>query len=162
RTLAELMRHEHAALALAQRCSALPGQTPLFTALLNYRHSAPPDVQADAGPGPLAGVEHLGGEERSNYPLGLAVDDLGEGVWLTAQVSGGLDPARICGMTHRALEALVVALEEDPARAVGQLDVLCPEERHRLLVEWNATEATYPDRACVHELFEAQAAARPE
>ena len=44
-TLAGLMRHEHASLALAQRCSALPAQVPLFTTLLNYRHS----VQGSVG-----------------------------------------------------------------------------------------------------------------
>ena len=36
--LADLMRHD-ASLALAQRCSAVPAPTPLFSALLNYRHS---------------------------------------------------------------------------------------------------------------------------
>ena len=34
--LAELMRHEHASLALAQRCSGVEAPAPLFTALLNF------------------------------------------------------------------------------------------------------------------------------
>ena len=37
--LAELMRHEHASLALAQQCSQVRAPAPLFSALLNYRHS---------------------------------------------------------------------------------------------------------------------------
>lgn len=38
--LTELLRHGHASLALAQRCSAVPAPAPLFSSLLNFRHSA--------------------------------------------------------------------------------------------------------------------------
>ncbi len=39
---------------------------------------------------------------------------------------------------------------------------LDPAERHRVLVEWNATEADYPQDKCVHELIEAQVELTPE
>ena len=68
--LADLLRHEHASLALAQRCSAVPAPAPLFSALLNYRHS-PGTAQAPSEETRQAwqGIRGLRGEERTNYPL---------------------------------------------------------------------------------------------
>ncbi|MCZ4093245.1 condensation domain-containing protein [Sinorhizobium psoraleae] len=87
--LSELLSHEHASLALAQRCSGVAAPAPLFGALLNYRHNTPAQTPAMSGVGPsdvLSGIEWLGGEERTNYPLTLAVEDFGEALGLTAQV----------------------------------------------------------------------------
>ncbi|KAB1082430.1 hypothetical protein F4V91_32935 [Neorhizobium galegae] len=73
--LSELLAHEHASLALAQRCSGVAAPAPLFSALLNYRHNTP----AMAGVGTsdvLSGMEWLGSEERTNYPLTLSVEIL--------------------------------------------------------------------------------------
>ena len=68
--LADLLRHEHASLALAQRCSAVPAPTPLFSALLNYRYSTAAGRRlADTGRRAWEGIEELGGEERTNYPV---------------------------------------------------------------------------------------------
>ncbi|MFD2346249.1 hypothetical protein ACFSSN_22545 [Sinorhizobium terangae] len=82
--LSELLSHEHASLALAQRCSGVAAPAPLFGALLNYRHNTPAaGSTTDEG---LSGIEWLGGEERTNYPLTLAVEDFGAALGLTAQV----------------------------------------------------------------------------
>ena len=116
--LAKLLRHEHAPLALAQRCSAVAAPTPLFGAALNYRHS--PGTAEAPGEGLRArkGIESLGIEERTTNPFALAVDDLGEGFVLTAQVRSPIDPERICAFMHTALEQLSSALESAPTTPV--------------------------------------------
>ncbi|WP_458391253.1 amino acid adenylation domain-containing protein [Sinorhizobium medicae] len=159
--LAELLSHEHASLALAQRCSDIAAPAPLFSALLNYRHNTP----AMAGEGTsdvLSGMEWLGGEERTNYPLTLSVDDFGQELGLTADAVEPISADRICGYMQRALEQLVDALEQAPDRPVRELDILPAEERSYLLEELNRTETDYPSDLCVHALFEAQVRRAPD
>jgi len=161
RRLADLLRHEHVPLSLAQRCSAVPAPAPLFSALLNYRHS-----QADASADHAAawqGIEVLSsGEERSNYPIVLSVDDLGEGFALTAQTLPPVAPERLCALMQTALDNLIMALETAPDTAMRQIGVLPEAERRQVLYDWNATQADYPHNRCIHELFEAQVAAQPD
>ena len=152
--LAGLLHHEHSPLALAQRCSRVPAPAPLFSAILNYRHGG--DVIVDEG------VELLFEEERTNYPLALSVDDLGEGFALVAQARSPLDPSRICSFMHTALESLVEALDWVPNTPARSINVLPAAERHQVVVEWNATEADYPHDKCIHELFELQVARTPD
>ncbi len=132
--LLALLRHEHASLSLAQRCSAIPAPAPLFSALLNYRHSP---VQGDTAPC-MEGVELLQSESRTNYPFVLSVDDRGEGFGLTAQVSAASDPDRICALMQRALESLVTALEETPEAPLSELDFLTPAEKQKLRIDFDA------------------------
>ena len=155
--LSQLLLHEHAPLALAQRCSALAAPIPLFSSMLNYRQDAA--VKAHAL---LEGMQWLDFEERSNYPLSLSVDQLGEGFALTVQVVAGIDPQRVCTYMHTALERVVDAWGNVPATPLRSLDVMPEAERHRLLVEWNDTSADYPRDQSIQQLFEVQAARAPE
>ncbi len=156
--LAELLLHEQASLALAQRCSSVLPPAPLFSALLNYRHDAETEPGSESAD--WEGIETLFAVERTNYPLTLSVDDLGEGFRLTAKVHESIDPMRICRFMHVALDRLVGALETAPSRPIRSVDVM-PEAEARQLVEgWNATEAAFPEE-CIHELFEAQAEKAP-
>ncbi|SMC30023.1 Condensation domain-containing protein, partial [Andreprevotia lacus DSM 23236] len=161
--LAELLRHEHAPLALAQRCSGVPAKSPLFTTILNYRHS-PESLAGAAGifDAALPGLALLGSQERTNMPICVDVDDLGDDFALTAQVVEGISPSRICDFLEHAIEALVAALADTPAVPLQQLDVLPAAEREQVVVGWNQTYQDLPLSSCVQELFEARVAAAPD
>jgi amino acid adenylation domain-containing protein len=157
--LAELLRHEHASLAQAQRCSRVEAPAPLFGALLNYRHQAP------SAPDPtraLSGVERLGGREATNYPIGMSVEDYGHGLGVTAQAVEGVSPSMLCALMRQALEGLAHALDHDPTLPLHQLDVVPEAVRRVLLEEWNDTAVPFAEDACVHDMFEAQAARTPD
>ncbi|WP_146188357.1 non-ribosomal peptide synthetase [Methylosinus sporium] len=160
--LTALLRHEHASLSLAQRCSGVEAPAPLFSALLNYRHNPASSDAARHASAIVEGVTTLHAEERTNYPFTLSVDDLGEGFHLAVQTRGAIDPAQVCVYMRTTLKELVEALETAPETPARELEVLPPAERQKLLVEWNATAADYSRDKCLHGLFEAQAARSPE
>ncbi|MBN8086364.1 hypothetical protein J0J19_23180, partial [Vibrio vulnificus] len=79
------------------------------------------------------GIEALGGEERTNYPLMLSVDDYGTDLGLTVQAVAGIDAARICGYMQAAHESLADAIEQAPRTPLHALDILPADERRQLL-----------------------------
>ncbi|SFY32218.1 non-ribosomal peptide synthetase, partial [Pseudomonas sp. NFACC36] len=158
--LTALLGHEHASLALAQRCSGVEAPTPLFSALLNYRHTAT-TVSAEAVSA-WNGIQMLSGEERTNYPLMLSVDDLGEAFSFTVMTPARIGAQRLCGYVQHTLESLVRMLEQTPQAPLHQLSVLPATEREQLLVGFNATQAEYPLEQTIHGLFEAQVQRTPE
>ncbi|MCF5757277.1 non-ribosomal peptide synthetase, partial [Pseudomonas syringae] len=159
--LSALLEHEHASLALAQRCSGVPGDLPLFSALLNYRHSGDEASSLEAN-AVWAGIHVLNAEERSNYPLAMNVDDLGEDFVLNAQTVVDIGAQRVCNYMQEALESLVKALEDAPSSALNTLPILPQEELQKLLVDFNATALDYPLEQTIHGLFEAQVERTPQ
>src|SRR5262249_27012064 len=73
---------------------------------------------------------------------------------LSAEVSvrGGL-PAEAIGRSTSA-QANGTAASSMPARATAR--GLSAKERHQVLVEWNATEQTYPRQQTIHDLIQEQ------
>ncbi|MFI6673083.1 amino acid adenylation domain-containing protein, partial [Streptomyces sp. NPDC050481] len=160
--LAELLAHEHAPLALAQQASGIPGTSPLFTSLFNYRHN---QIAAPAGGQRksvgLDGVTALLTRERTNYPLVVAVDDLGTGFRLTVDSAAPVDPQAVCALLRNATRNLVTALDTGPGLPLAAVEVLGADERDRVLNEGNDT-AIETSAATVPELFEAQVVRTPE
>ena len=159
RQLAALLAHEHAPLTLAQKASQVPAGAPLFTSILNYRHS--PDLDApDDDPG-LDGIEMLMTRERTNYPVTISIDDTGTGFFITVFTVAPADPARVAALVHTAIANLAATLEDAPATPLSRVQVLDPAERDQLVEGWNQTAAAVP-AVMVPELFAAQAAVTPD
>ena len=152
--LSGLLAHEQAPLALAQRCSAVAAPLPLFTSLLNYRHT---QVVAGAQMD-WPGMRVLHGEERTTYPLTVSIDDRGNGFTVVAQAVDGIDPERVAAYLLTALRGLL----GDGDTAVNTLSILPASERQQLLGDFNATAVVWPEGGLVHTPIERQAAATPD
>ncbi|MDR6162708.1 non-ribosomal peptide synthetase [Pseudomonas fluorescens] len=158
--LTALLAHEHASLALAQRCSGVAAPAPLFSALLNYRHSD--DAEQKTSRQTWQGIETLANEERTNYPFTLSVDDLGTGLRLTTRTLSNIGAQRICAYVQTALIGLVEALENTPQRRLNRLPLLPQEELQRLLIEFNDTAVDCPMEQPLQALFEQQVQRKPD
>ena len=129
--------------AAVQRVAQLPAQ-----------HPSTPTSQS------ALRVSSFWAPERTNYPLTLSVDDVGEDFVLTAQVQSPVEPQRVCGFMQTVLEQLADALSRRleagacAGRAFGA-------ERDARAGGVECDEAPYPADGCVHELVEEQVRVRP-
>ena len=65
---------------------------------------------------------------------------------------------RMLGHFQTLLEGVV----DNPDQPLSVLPLLTAGERRQLLVEWNDTQADYPQDRCIHQLFEAQVERTPD
>ncbi|MDB9305423.1 amino acid adenylation domain-containing protein [Nodularia spumigena CS-591/12] len=56
---------------------------------------------------------------------------------------------------------IIQEVVKNPHCQLSQINLLTPEEREQLLIEWNKTEVSYPQDKCIHQLFEAQVKLTP-
>uniref|UniRef100_UPI00248BBD6C non-ribosomal peptide synthetase n=1 Tax=Thalassomonas sp. RHCl1 TaxID=2995320 RepID=UPI00248BBD6C len=157
--LQQLLPHEQVSLAFAQSCSAINGDAPLFTALLNYRHSRKP--QEGSARDILSSLEFIDPNERTNYPFSVAVDDYGQDFLINVQVESQIDAGRILDYMITALTRLTDLLANNTQDLISQYSVL-PEKEQQSLFALSATAQNYPDDKCIYDLFEAQVAKTPD
>src|SRR2546421_2757870 len=97
----------------------------------------------------------------AKFDLTLGVAESEQGIEAVLEYNTDLfEPATVKRMLMHWQQALQ-ALVQQPDQRVADVSLLTETER-ALLERWNATERTYPQERCVHELFEQQAANQPD
>src|SRR3954451_21219811 len=59
------------------------------------------------------------------------------------------------------MKSIVAEMVRDPEQQLGEISLIGESERKLLLSDWNASGEGVPSDRCIHELFEEQAARRP-
>ncbi|MBR8842255.1 non-ribosomal peptide synthetase [Pseudoalteromonas sp. JC3] len=158
--LTALISHESASLSKAQSCSSVAKGTPLFSTLLNYRYSPNAHKHGDSKKLYVTddGWQVFGGEERTNYPIGVSIDDAGDGFNIVAQTLPSVEPAQLCGYLLNALTQLVA---EPALKQLGDWQALTDNawQTQRLWSENTTKENT---QQAVYRLFEAQVQKQPD
>jgi len=151
-------QYEYSPLVEIQGWSEVPRGTPLFESIIvaeNYLMT--PALRKWRGNLKISQVHSI---LETHYPLTLLV-----GVYPQFLIDIAYDShrfeadtiARMLGHVRTLLEGIVA----NPSRCLSSLPILTEAEQHQQLIEWNQTEAEYPE-ACLHELFEVQVERTPD
>jgi amino acid adenylation domain-containing protein len=127
--LQELVAFEHLPAMIAEEESGLVSGSPLITSLFNYRHSEHEHEDSKA----LIQWQETGIElqkiyDRTNYPVNISVDDLGQKYNLTFQVDAAVDVQRLSQHFLHIFEVLLSELEQGGAKYSEQCKWLLPSE----------------------------------
>ncbi|HEX6719149.1 MAG TPA: amino acid adenylation domain-containing protein [Pyrinomonadaceae bacterium] len=150
----ERQQYEYSRLVDVQAWSEISRGQPLFETLLVFENF-PVDASLRQQ-NSLVQVDSVRAFGQTNYPLTLEVAPGTELLLTISYDRERFDDATI----HRLLGHLVTLLENmagNPEQRVSEVSLLTPTERQQMLVEWNDTDAVYPEFAGIHQWIEAQA-----
>jgi amino acid adenylation domain-containing protein len=98
----------------------------------------------------------------TQFDLILDVEESADGLNATLRYNLDLFNASTIERIGRHLSTLLESAVADAEQTVARLRLLPEDERRLVVVGFNETAHDYPREACIHELFEAQAARTPD
>ncbi|MEP7122426.1 MAG: non-ribosomal peptide synthase/polyketide synthase [Byssovorax sp.] len=133
-------------------------RTPLFQVIFALQNAP---SEAIALPGlQISGVASE--SSTSKFDLTLVMGETRDGLVCSFEYDVDLfDGATIERMLAH-FRSILEGVVADPAAKIGDLPMLSPAERHRLLTELNDVNAVYPAETSIHALFEQQVDRSPE
>ncbi|HEV2992238.1 MAG TPA: amino acid adenylation domain-containing protein, partial [Candidatus Angelobacter sp.] len=136
-------------------------RNPLFQVIFQLMNA--PTMAGQAAPAPAATTPPLNVQVgTSKFDLNITMFESSEGLIGTFEYNTDLfDVSTIVRMVAH-YQTLLESIAANPQRRISELSILTPAERRQILVDWNRTQSEYPAGRSLGELFEEQAAKRPQ
>ena len=109
---------------------------------------------------PVAVVQTTARPVPAEAAVVFAIDPAGTTIRVSYDT--GVMGEREARALRRQLQHFIDRVAAAPDTRLADLDLLSPDERQSVVVEWNRTAAPYPTDACVHALIEQQARRTPD
>ncbi|MFW9261379.1 amino acid adenylation domain-containing protein [Nostoc sp. CALU 546] len=155
----EMRQYEYSPLLQIQQWSEIPRGLSLFDSLLVFNN-----YLVDSNQGNLAqsmGISESRSFEKTNYPLTLVVEPDADSLHLLIPYdTRHFERATISRILNH-LETLLEGIVGNPQQRLSELPLLTPAENTQF-AQWNNTQTEYPQKTCIHELFEAQVEKTPD
>ena len=101
-------------------------------------------------------------QQEGQLELVLEVGESGSQLFGNFKYNTDLFDARTVERMAGNFKVLLESVTTDPGRRISELALLTEAEHHKLLVEWNTTQAAYPAGKTLGQLFEGQAGRTPD
>ncbi len=133
------------------------GRVPLAEIQFNLERLADrldlPGIQMEVTPNSKAHV---------NFDLFLNVIESNDGLRLDCDFNTDLFDADTIDRWLDCYQALLEMMVADPGQTLERIPYLSATQHQRVLVDFNKTQASFPQDRCIHELFEARVAESPK
>jgi amino acid adenylation domain-containing protein len=101
-------------------------------------------------------------QQEGQFDLALEIIEVGESLFGVFKYNTDLFESDTITRMSGHFQTLLEAIVANPQQRVSQFPLLSEAERNQLLVEWNNTQAEYPQSMSLHQLFEAIAEQTPD
>src|SRR5262249_38947216 len=131
-----------------------PGISPLFQVMLVMQNADIHGLDHHVKPHPLeSGI--------SKFDLTVEFTETTDGLAGLIEYSTALHKRETMERMVQHFLSLCRVITATPTARIRDLGYIGETEKHKLLIEFNDTEANYPRDKCIHELFAGQVAANP-
>jgi amino acid adenylation domain-containing protein len=131
---------------------------PVFQAMFTLQNT--PQTRVELEGLTLSGLS--ADQVAAKFDLTLSVTERDQELFANLDYAVDLFDPDTVGRIAQALQRVLEQAAASPERRLSDLDLLGEDERRRLLVDWNNTDAPYPETRCLHELVGEQAGRTPE